>query len=86
MITTEISIGGVRVEKGARIHVPTNLDGGFRFRFEAVCEDDAGTTWHAVVTLGNEVVVETGQFADHYQAVREAESMLTTRLAALIRG
>jgi hypothetical protein len=86
MITSRSYIGNVLVEKGARVYTPTNLDGGFKLRFEAVCDDDAGKSWHAEVHLGGELVLSTASFDDPYKAVREAERTLTARLAALLRG
>jgi hypothetical protein len=85
-IVSETYIDNVKVEKGARIRVHTNLDRGITFSFEAVCQDDKGHAWIGIGRLGSEVIVETEVLTDHFNAAHEAERLVLERLAALLRG
>lgn len=85
MFQQESFIDNVKIEKGARISVPTNLRDGVKFQFVAVCDDDAGKEWHAEAIMHGIVVLKTAGHKDHVAAVDEAERLLLARLAALIR-
>ena len=84
MMRSERFIDNVKVERGARIFMRTNLDTGPRFRFEAVCDNDDGTQWHVVVTIGGTAIITTQSFPDHVRAVSAAEALLIARFAAAL--
>lgn len=84
MMRSDSFINGVKVERGATIFVPTNLDTGPRFRFEAVCQNDEGTEWRATVKIGGSTIIPTDTFPDYARAAHAAEAILIGRFVAAI--